>query len=169
MAVSAGLREPVTTFSPTDQVVGSRAPETHAATISILPLEMAYDPVARYIAAEGAESCTDGPQLTVSRGTPVLTARPRALPMSRFLAAEGGATAETPLPPGYDPDTWTTGPASRPSLDETHFYDPDGGEWHWHAPDKWHPEGHWDYKPPSPWNAPWQHIYQNPDGTWSPR
>jgi hypothetical protein len=86
------------------------------------------------------------------------------------VAAEGGAGAfaEEQLPPGYAPDTWTTGPAGR-NIPEEHFYDPEGGEWRWHPPDSWHSEGHWDYKPGSPWNAPWQHWYQNPDGTWGPR
>jgi RHS repeat-associated protein len=61
-------------------------------------------------------------------------------------------------PPGYDPETWTEGPASRPSDPGKNFYDPEGGEWRWHAPDKYHPEGHWDYKSPGN-STPWENIY----------
>jgi RHS repeat-associated protein len=61
-------------------------------------------------------------------------------------------------PPGYDPETWTKGPASRPSDPGENFYDPEGGEWRWHAPDKYHPEGHWDYKGHGK-SAPWENIY----------
>ncbi len=61
-------------------------------------------------------------------------------------------------PPGYDSETWTKGPASRPSDPGENFYDPEGGEWRWHAPDKYHPEGHWDYKGPGS-SAPWENIY----------
>ena len=61
-------------------------------------------------------------------------------------------------PPGYDPETWTKGPASRPSDPGENFYDPEGGEWRWHAPDKYHPEGHWDYKGTGKY-APWENIY----------
>jgi hypothetical protein len=68
------------------------------------------------------------------------------------------AVAAAPKPPGFDPDTWTEGPASRPSVSKPSTYDPDGGEWHYHEPDSWHPDPHWDYKPASPWNAPWQRV-----------
>jgi RHS repeat-associated protein len=61
-------------------------------------------------------------------------------------------------PPGYDPETWTKGPASRAKEPDENFYDPDGGEWHWHAPDRWH-DGHWDYKPGEPWNAEWEKVF----------
>ena len=37
---------------------------------------------------------------------------------------------------------------------EKSLWDPKGGEWRPHKPDKYHPEGHWDHKPPGP-NTPW--------------
>ncbi|MBF0525442.1 MAG: RHS repeat protein [Deltaproteobacteria bacterium] len=40
---------------------------------------------------------------------------------------------------------------------EKSLWDPEGGEWRPHKPDKYHPEGHWDYNPPSP-NSPWVDI-----------
>jgi RHS repeat-associated protein len=61
-------------------------------------------------------------------------------------------------PPGYDRETWTKGPASRPSDPGENLYDPQGGEWRWHAPDKYHPKGHWDYKGPGN-SAKWDNIY----------
>lgn len=39
-------------------------------------------------------------------------------------------------------------------------YDDKGGEWRPHLPDKYHPEGHWDYKP-SGTNSQWEDIYPN--------
>jgi RHS repeat-associated protein len=63
-----------------------------------------------------------------------------------------------PTPPGYDPETWTKGPASRAKEPGENFYDPEGGEWHYHPPDSYHDTPHWDYKPPQPWNAEWESI-----------
>jgi RHS repeat-associated protein len=60
-----------------------------------------------------------------------------------------------PVPPGYNPETWEKGPPSRAKEPEESYWDPEGGEWHWHPPDKSHEE-HWDYKAPSPWNAEWE-------------
>lgn len=39
------------------------------------------------------------------------------------------------------------------------WYDLEGGEWRWHAPDKYHSIGHWDYNPWTSWNSAWQNIY----------
>ena len=61
-------------------------------------------------------------------------------------------------PPGFNSKTWTKGPASRPSDPGENVFDPEGGEWNWHAPDKYHPEGHWNYKGPGEF-APWKNIY----------
>ena len=76
--------------------------------------------------------------------------------------AEQGENAciagEELIPPGYNPDTWTKAPASRPSDSGENIYDPEGGEWRWHAPDKYHPKGHWDHKGPGKF-APWENIY----------
>lgn len=71
--------------------------------------------------------------------------------------AERDEQACAQTPPGYDPETWTKGPASRPSDPGENFYDPEGGEWRWHAPDKYHPEAHWDYKAPGK-NTPWINV-----------
>jgi hypothetical protein len=79
---------------------------------------------------------------------------PRTAPK---LAGKGGA-ANDPLPPGWN-DGWLRMPASRLHLQEWHWYDPAGGEWRWHAPDKYHSTGHWDYQQGRTWNDPWQHIY----------
>lgn len=43
---------------------------------------------------------------------------------------------------------------------EKSLYDDKGGEWRPHLPDKYHPEGHWDYKP-SGTNSSWEDIYPN--------
>jgi RHS repeat-associated protein len=74
----------------------------------------------------------------------------------------GGHEAAAPAddgtkPPGWTPD-WQRLPASRESEHGFHWYDPDGGEWHHHLPDRWHDE-HWDY---NPWNHPldyWRDVY----------
>lgn len=68
------------------------------------------------------------------------------------------------------PETWPEPPFSgerkigEPSRQkpkergEKSWYDEEGGEWRPHTPDKYHPEGHWDYKPPGE-NSPWQNIF----------
>jgi RHS repeat-associated protein len=72
--------------------------------------------------------------------------------------AAADAIEAAPKPPGLDPETWDLGPASR-DIPENHWWDPEGGEWRWHAADKWHDTGHWDYNPWDQWNSPWQHLY----------
>ncbi len=67
-------------------------------------------------------------------------------------------------PPGYDPNTWTVGPSSRPSwadAGQQSWRDPAGGEWSYDPGDRpGHSEGpHWDYKAPGSPNNPWQNIY----------
>ena len=58
-------------------------------------------------------------------------------------------------PPGYNPDTWTKGPASRAKEPDENYYDPEGGEWHYHGPDRHHEVPHWDYKRlPGKWSSP---------------
>lgn len=67
---------------------------------------------------------------------------------------------DRPLPPGYNPDTWKKGEPSRESVQkkgEESYYDPEGGEWHYHPEDRWH-NPHWDYKPPGNPNLPWQQV-----------
>ncbi len=73
-------------------------------------------------------------------------------------AAKESEQACEPTPPGYDPETWTRGPASRAKEPGENYYDPEGGEWHYHAPDDRHETPHWDYKPPQPWNAEWERV-----------
>jgi RHS repeat-associated protein len=63
-----------------------------------------------------------------------------------------------PTPPGYNPDTWEKRPASRPSDPGENYYDPNGREWRWHAPDKYHPKGHWDRKEPGK-SGEWRNVY----------
>ncbi|MEL7570776.1 MAG: hypothetical protein AAGU14_09490 [Eubacteriaceae bacterium] len=53
---------------------------------------------------------------------------------------------------------WRYPEANKPNA-KPRWFDPDGGEWRWHAPDKWHPVGHWDYNPWDEWNSVWQNIY----------
>jgi RHS repeat-associated protein len=67
-------------------------------------------------------------------------------------------TACDPTPPGYDPETWTKGPASRAKEPDENYYDPEGGEWHYHAPDRHHEVPHWDYKRLPGKLAPWDEI-----------
>jgi RHS repeat-associated protein len=75
-----------------------------------------------------------------------------------IVKKQAEASACDPTPPGYDPETWTKGPASRAKEPGENYYDPEGGEWHYHPPDKYHETPHWDHKPPSPGNAEWERI-----------
>jgi len=63
-----------------------------------------------------------------------------------------------PKPPGWTSD-WEWGPSTRGNSLQWRWWDPDGGEWHYHFPDKHHPQGHWNY---NPWKHPcdgWENIY----------
>src|SRR5262249_39620395 len=72
-----------------------------------------------------------------------------------------------PKPPGWDRN-WTWGPptgdSKKPS--DWRWFDPAGGEWRWHSPDRWHPEGHWDY---NPWLHPadvWRNVLPRRNDKW---
>ena len=66
--------------------------------------------------------------------------------------------ATWPKPPGKGP--FTPGPPSRAkprNRGEKSLYDPEGGEWRPHLPDKYHDKFHWDHKPPGK-NKPWEDV-----------
>jgi RHS repeat-associated protein len=71
-----------------------------------------------------------------------------------------------------DTNTWPDPPVDGPCQEgepsrskprkrgEKSVYDDQGGEWRPHNPDKHHPEGHWDHKPPGN-NQPWVDVDLN--------
>lgn len=63
-----------------------------------------------------------------------------------------------PKPPGWSPEWQWRYPENTTKPTSPRWFDPNGGEWRWHAPDKWHPEGHWDYNPWDSWNSPWRNV-----------
>jgi RHS repeat-associated protein len=65
-----------------------------------------------------------------------------------------------PTPPGYDPTNpgWRYGYPEGPTIQSPRYFDPKGGEWRFHPPDRWHPAPHWDYNPWDQWNSPWQNV-----------
>jgi RHS repeat-associated protein len=65
--------------------------------------------------------------------------------------------ASQPMPPGWN-SNWTQMNGTRGGYN---WFDENGGEWRWHAPDSWHSLGHWDYNPWTDWNAPWQNVPAN--------
>jgi RHS repeat-associated protein len=79
------------------------------------------------------------------------------------VAAGVGTTAAVlpqvtrPKPPDWTTEwEWRYPEGVRPT--SPRWFDPQGGEWRWHAPDKWHPDGHWDYNPWTEWNSPWRNV-----------
>lgn len=63
-----------------------------------------------------------------------------------------------PRPPGWAKDWKWRYPEGESVKPKPRWFDPKGGEWRWHPPDKWHPEGHWDHNPWTEWNTPWRNI-----------
>jgi RHS repeat-associated protein len=66
-----------------------------------------------------------------------------------------------PLPPGWN-SSWGWQYPEGNSPASPRWFDPEGGEWRWHAPDKWHQDGHWDHNPWDRWNSPWQNVPHKP-------
>jgi RHS repeat-associated protein len=62
-----------------------------------------------------------------------------------------------PKPPGWTSD-WQWRCPEGTSRVPPRWFDPKGEEWRWHGPDRWHPEGHWDYNPWTQLNSPWRNI-----------
>jgi hypothetical protein len=75
--------------------------------------------------------------------------------IQRWLAPRVPANPE-PVPPGWN-ERWEQMYGVRGNT--PHWFDEAGGEWRWHAPDRWHPVGHWDHNPWTEWNSPWRNIY----------
>jgi RHS repeat-associated protein len=64
-------------------------------------------------------------------------------------------------PPGHDPKTWEWGTPSRKKpaeRGEGSFWDPSGGEWRLHQPDKYHSDPHWNFNSHENPSSPWQDI-----------
>lgn len=64
---------------------------------------------------------------------------------------------EEPLPPGWNED-WELEWGSRDKSKARHWWDENGGEWRWHGPDEYHPQGHWDYNPWRTWSDEWTNV-----------
>jgi hypothetical protein len=73
--------------------------------------------------------------------------------------------ATAPRPPGWGED-WTWEPPSGEAQGNWRWWDPHGGEWRWHAPDRWHPEGHWDHNPWLHPQHPWVNVIPDGKGEW---
>lgn len=70
-------------------------------------------------------------------------------------------TSTWPNPPAYGPCQEGGPSRSKPrKRGEKSLYDDQGGEWRPHKPAPYHPEGHWDHKPPGN-NQPWVDVDQN--------
>ncbi len=67
-------------------------------------------------------------------------------------------SVDYPKPDGWNED-WRWGYPEGDGYAEPRWFDPNGGEWRYHYPDKYHKQGHWDYNPWDQWNSPWQNIY----------
>lgn len=67
--------------------------------------------------------------------------------------------ADYPIPPGWN-ENWRWEPPSGESPGNWRWWDPGGGEWRWHGPDKYHPNGqpHWDHNPWDSWNSKWRNV-----------
>ena len=77
-----------------------------------------------------------------------------ATALKRFPESARGS----PKPPSFDPRCWEWRSASSRGSG-MNWWDPEGGEWRYHAADKHH-RPHWDYNPWIQSNSPWQHIYE---------
>jgi len=67
--------------------------------------------------------------------------------------------ANWPKPPGWAEDwQWRYPEGTSDKCPQPRWFDPKNGEWRWHAPDKYHPDGHWDYNPWDQWNSPWRNV-----------
>lgn len=65
-------------------------------------------------------------------------------------------------PPGWNASwKWLYPEGTSTKGAEPRWFDELGGEWRWHAPDKWHTEGHWDYNPWKTWNDKWYNVDVN--------
>jgi hypothetical protein len=69
----------------------------------------------------------------------------------------------TPKPPGWTPE-WQWRYPDRSGPVERRWFDPKGGEFRWHAPDRKHPDGHWDYNPWQHWNHKWRNVMPPREG-----
>jgi RHS repeat-associated protein len=114
--------------------------ENHNGAVQLAELENAYISMV----------CTAG-------GSYVLSNLPPQIPKGSGLPGQWDS-GNYPRPPGYN-NTWRWGPASGEGSAGWRWWDPNGGEWRWHAPDPWHPTGHWDWNPWEVWNSPWENVW----------
>ncbi|MGH6894877.1 MAG: hypothetical protein ACREEP_21740 [Dongiaceae bacterium] len=68
-----------------------------------------------------------------------------------------------PRPPGWTPE-WQWRYPDKKSEQAPRWFDPKGGEFRWHPPDRNHPDGHWDYNPWHRWNDRWRNVVPPREG-----
>ena len=106
------------------------------------------------------------PRITISIPIPPVLPIPITNSIDRINSQEWenielGDTRTWPQPPVEGKLTEGDPSREKPKArGEKSLYDDKGGEWRPHKPDKYHPEGHWDYKPIGK-NSEWQDIYTN--------
>jgi RHS repeat-associated protein len=78
--------------------------------------------------------------------------------VSKPILPPVGSPRLEPLPPGWTPEwAWRYGEGTS-TKGGPRWFDPKGGEWRFHGPDKWHPDPHWDYNPWDRFNSPWRNV-----------
>jgi hypothetical protein len=65
-----------------------------------------------------------------------------------------------PRPPGWTEEWHWLYPAKENPNIRPRWFDPQGGEWRWHATDRHHDTGHWDHNPWNAWNDKWTNVYR---------
>jgi hypothetical protein len=137
MNVGEGIRKTYTTTTPVEETPGgTNITVTSTVTyVSEQPLSFAsLSPVDFFVAWGGGRLASAG----VS------------------VAAAADDAAGPPRPRGWN-ENWESFPGTRKKAG-AHWFDQQGGEWRWHGPDKYHPNGHWDYNPWTEWNSPWVNV-----------
>jgi hypothetical protein len=93
---------------------------------------------------------------------PTTIFEPRPLPSPTPVVPATGPDGN-PLPPGWNPNWMWRYPEGTSVRTSPRWFDTNGGEWRWHGPDKWHPDGHWDHNPWTNWNSPWRNVAVPPN------
>lgn len=102
----------------------------------------------------------DDPSMDVAQEILIFPARPWWL---FFRPMPPKPSPLPPKPPGWTPQ-WQWRSPDRTSPGEPRWFDPKGGEFRWHPPGRYHPDGHWDYNPWRFWNDKWRNVLPPREG-----
>ena len=162
-AYAYGMSDPIFHTDPTGAISEPRLEYWSPLDISALRFELWWSSVLSFSMWLPGPTAweTEGPTSTPNNTPQTPQEAPK---VAGTTAVRPKPAVGEPKPPGWTPDwEWRYPEGETTRRVNPRWFDPKGGEWRWHPPDKYHPQGHWDYNPWDEWNSRWRNVPADPN------